>query len=68
MGIQVCDQAGRVNCIIPTPNGNVSNMAFGGANGDNLLATCGNKVYIRKVKTKGALNFLAPNKPAAPGL
>ena len=21
MGIQVCDQAGRVNCIIPTPNG-----------------------------------------------
>lgn len=68
MGIQICDQAGRVNCIIPTPNGNVSNMAFGGANGDNLLATCGNKVYIRKVKTKGALNFLAPNKPAAPGL
>ena len=23
MGIQVCDQAGRVNCIIPTPNGKV---------------------------------------------
>jgi hypothetical protein len=27
MGIQVCDQAGRVNCIIPTPNGLVSNLA-----------------------------------------
>jgi len=68
MGIQVCDQAGRVNCIIPTPNGNVSNLAFGGANLDTILATCGNKVYMRKVKTKGAPNFREPNKPAAPRL
>ena len=30
MGIQVCDQAGRVNCIIPTPNGKVANLCFGG--------------------------------------
>ena len=30
MGIQVCDQAGRVNCIIPTPNGRVANLCFGG--------------------------------------
>ncbi|MDP1797269.1 MAG: SMP-30/gluconolactonase/LRE family protein, partial [Planctomycetaceae bacterium] len=28
MGIQVCDQPGRVNFIIPTPNGKVSNMTF----------------------------------------
>ncbi|MGH9855883.1 MAG: SMP-30/gluconolactonase/LRE family protein, partial [Blastocatellia bacterium] len=34
IGIQVCDQAGRVNAIIPTPNGRVSNLTFGGANGD----------------------------------
>src|SRR5439155_21093795 len=26
MGIQVCDQAGRVNCILPTPNGRVTNL------------------------------------------
>ncbi|HVW35953.1 MAG TPA: SMP-30/gluconolactonase/LRE family protein, partial [Pirellulales bacterium] len=32
LGIQVCDQAGRVNCIIPTPNGNLSNLCFGGEN------------------------------------
>ena len=32
LGIQVCDQAGRVNCIIPTPNGKVSNFSFGGEN------------------------------------
>ena len=31
MGIQVCDQAGRVNCIIPTPNGKIANLCFGGA-------------------------------------
>src|SRR5262249_52332865 len=30
IGLQVCDQAGRVNCIIPTPNGKVSNLTFGG--------------------------------------
>ena len=28
MGLQVCDQAGRVNCIIPTPNGKVSNLTL----------------------------------------
>ena len=54
MGIQVCDQAGRVNCIIPTPNGKVSNLCFGGENFDTLFATCGDQVYKRKVKVQGA--------------
>ena len=66
MGIQVCDQAGRVNCIIPTPNGKVSNLTFGGPNFDMLYATCGDKVYSRKVKVKGANAFEAPFKPKAP--
>src|SRR5262249_54287702 len=30
LGIQICDQAGRVNCIITTPNGRISNLCFGG--------------------------------------
>ena len=68
LGLQVCDQAGRVNCIIPTPNGKVSNMAFGGAEFDLLYATCGDRVYVRKLKTKGAQTFAAPIKPAAPRL
>jgi len=68
MGLQVCDQAGRVNCIIPTPNGKVSNLTFGGANLDTIYATCGDKVYSRKVKVKGAPNFLPANKPPAPRL
>ncbi len=68
MGIQVCDQAGRVNCIIPTPNGKVTNLCFGGEDSDILFATCGDRVYKRKVKTKGAHAFQAPLKPAPPRL
>jgi gluconolactonase len=68
MGIQVCDQAGRVNAILPTPNGSVSNLTFGGADFDTLFATCGDKVYKRKLKVKGAQAWAAPLKPAAPRL
>jgi sugar lactone lactonase YvrE/enterochelin esterase-like enzyme len=65
MGIQVCDQAGRVNCIIPTPNGRISNLCFGGPDFDILYATCGDRVYKRKVKAQGANAFQAPIKPPA---
>ncbi len=68
MGIQVCDQAGRVNVILPTPNGKVSNVRFGGENFDTLFATCGDAVYKRKLKVQGANPFLPPLKPAAPRL
>jgi gluconolactonase len=68
MGIQVCDQAGRVNCILPTPNGKISNLCFGGANFDTLFVTCGDRVYQRKMKVKGANAFEAPIKPKAPRL
>jgi sugar lactone lactonase YvrE/enterochelin esterase-like enzyme len=68
LGIQVCDQAGRVNCIIPTPNGRVSNLTFGGENFDTLYATCGRQMYKRKLKVRGSNAFQAPIKPAAPKL
>lgn len=68
MGLQVCDQAGRVNCIIPTPNGKVSNVVFGGPEFDTLYVSAGDKIYKRKVKAKGAPSFAAPIKPAAPRL
>ncbi len=68
MGIQVCDQAGRVNCIIPTPIGKVANLCFGGEHFDVLYATCGEAVFKRKVKVKGANAFQAPIKPAPPRL
>ena len=66
MGIQVCDAAGRVNCIIPTPNGDIANLCFGGPRFDTLFATCRDRVYKRKVRVKGANAFEAPIKPEAP--
>jgi hypothetical protein len=68
LGIQVCDQAGRVLCIIPTPNGNIVDLCFGGKGLDTLFAFCIDKVYARKVKVKGVLPFQAPFKPKAPQL
>ncbi len=68
MGIQVCDQAGRVNCIIPTPNKKVANLCFGGPQFDVLYATCGEAVFKRKVKVKGANAFQPPIKPPSPRL
>lgn len=68
MGIQFCDQAGRVNGIIPTPNGRVANFCFGGENFDTIYAACGDKVYARKLKVKGSNAFQAPTKPAPPRL
>lgn len=68
MGIQICDQAGRVMCIIQTPNGRVSNVTFGGPEFDVLYATCGDKVFRRKLKVQGALEFQAPSKPEKPRL
>ena len=68
MGIQVCDQAGRVNAIIPTPNGRIANLCFGGEKFDTLFATCGDRVYKRKMKVQGAQAFQEPHKPARPQL
>lgn len=68
LGLQICDQAGRVNAIIPTPNGRLSNLTFGGENNDTIFATCADKVYKRKLKAKGAHAWDAPNKPAPPRL
>jgi len=57
-----------VNCIIPTPNGKVSNLCFGGPDFDTIYATCGDRIFKRKVKVKGAQHYAAPIKPAAPRL
>ena len=69
-GIQVMDQLGRVNAIIPTPKtkGQVSNLCFGGPDFDMLYITCHDKVFRRKVKVKGANNFEKPIKPGNPRL
>jgi sugar lactone lactonase YvrE/enterochelin esterase-like enzyme len=69
MGLQFCDQAGRVNGIIVKPQNKwLANVVFGGPNLGTLYATCSDKVYGRKTKAKGVLSFQAPIKPPAPRL
>jgi sugar lactone lactonase YvrE/enterochelin esterase-like enzyme len=68
MGIQVLDQAGRVNAILPVPSGQPSNVCFGGAAFNILYVTCGDKVYRRKLKTRGINPFETPYKPVTPRL
>ena len=68
LGIQILDQTGRVNAIIPIPAGQASNLCFGGKNFDILYVTVGDKVYSRKLKIRGANTFEKPYKPVVPGL
>jgi len=68
LGVQVADQAGRVQCILPTPNGRVSNLTFGGPKFDTLYVTSGDKVFKRKLKAIGANAWDKPLKPTAPRL
>lgn len=68
LGLQVCDQAGRVNCVIPTPGTRVTNLCFGGPEFDTIYATCGDRVYKRKLKTRGIDPAAGPIKPRAPRL
>lgn len=67
-GIQVLDQLGRVNAIIPVPTGIASNLCFGGKDFDTMYVSCVDKVYKRKVKTLGVNTFDAPFKPKPSGL
>jgi gluconolactonase len=70
IGLQICDQPGRVNAILPLPKGSsrMSNVVFGGPDFDTLYATCGDKVYKRKTKSNGVLPWKAPIKPPKPRL
>jgi sugar lactone lactonase YvrE/enterochelin esterase-like enzyme len=68
IGIQILDQLGRVNAIIPAPasNGQTSNLCFGGPGFNILYVSAGNKVFRRKLKTRGANTFDPPVKPGNP--
>jgi hypothetical protein len=68
VGIQVLDQAGRVNFIIPTPRP-ASDVCFGGKDMGELFIACGDTVYKRSTKAKGVVSGqMAPIKPAPPKL
>ncbi|MCW3120381.1 MAG: SMP-30/Gluconolaconase/LRE-like region-containing protein [Chitinophagaceae bacterium] len=71
LGIQIMDQLGRVNAILPLPagaGGQASNVCFGGADFNILYVTSADRVYRRKLKVRGANGFEAPRKPLPPRL
>lgn len=69
LGVQVCDQAGRVNAIIPKPQRAwLSNVVFGGPGLDELYVTCGDKVFKRRTRTRGVVPWQAPIRPPTPRL
>ena len=53
VGIQVCDQNGRVRTILSLPGGEVTTIAFAG---NNLFAVSGGKLYVRKLLRSGTHN------------
>ncbi|GAB3178197.1 SMP-30/gluconolactonase/LRE family protein [Telluribacter humicola] len=69
-GVQIMDQLGRVNAILPVPvtKGQVSNLCLGGPDFDTLYISCVDKVYRRKLHVRGANAFESPTKPATPKL
>lgn len=68
-GVQFCDQAGRVNGIIPKPQRQwLSNVTFGGPDFSDLYVTCGDKVYRRATRVRGVRSGTAPIRPAPPRL
>ena len=69
LGIQVCDQAGRVNGIVARPRaGAPGPLSFGGPQLDELYVAAGDTLYHRKTRARGVRSFEAPVKPAAPRL
>jgi gluconolactonase len=68
IGIQILDQLGRVNAILPIPpsNGQTSNVCFGGPAFNIVYVTAGDKVFRRKLKTQGVNLFMGPRRPGNP--
>jgi len=57
-GLQVFDTQGRLSGVIAKPQAKfLSNVAFGGPQGNTLFVTSSDKVYARKVQPTGVSNW-----------
>lgn len=50
VGIQICDQNGRVRAILPLPGGQVESIAFAG---NRIYALSGGRIYVRRLLRSG---------------
>jgi gluconolactonase len=62
MGVQVCDQNGRVRAILPlpSPSGPARSLCFGGPRFDVLYATDGRQIFKRRLKVPGHAPWAPP--------
>jgi len=64
IGIQICDQAGRVVGIIRNPSTHdVSNVVLGGPGLNTLYATAGGQVFKRQLRIKGVFPWVPVKLP-----
>ncbi|MGH9667834.1 MAG: SMP-30/gluconolactonase/LRE family protein, partial [Bryobacteraceae bacterium] len=66
LGIQICDQPGRVVAIVNKPQpGSLSNLVLGGSDLQTLYVTAGDKVFRRHIRRKGVFPWetLKPPMP-----
>ena len=69
MGIQVCDQNGRVRAILPlpAPAGPARSLCFGGEHFDELYVTDGTRIFVRRLKLPGYPPWSKPIAVASQG-
>ena len=68
LGIQICDQPGRVVAIINPPTWEPSaGIVFGGHDFQDLYVVASEKIYKRHLLRKGVLTWVA-QKPPVPHL
>jgi len=70
LGVQVLDQIGRVEAILPLPvtSDEPTSLCFGGKDFNMLYVSYKTKVFRRKLKVKGIDDSAGPIKPPKPSL
>jgi len=66
MGVQVSDQLGRVNMILPVPGNFVSDLVFGGTDLNQLYVISNGKLYFRTLNTRAKLSNGPASRPSRP--
>ena len=64
MGVQLCDQNGRVRAILPLPSGPVSSLAFAGR---KLYVISGGHLFVRTLLRSGVLDAFKAETPTSEG-
>ncbi len=65
MGVQVCDQNGRVRAILPMPKGRAAERLM--LKADCLYVESGGMVYMRRLRTTGYFPSMPPFVPKSQG-